>query len=231
MNAFKQPAFKLSLLAVVLIAMAISCASSKTTSMTSRQAVLKKIYPLITGISRFFGSNSKLILPEKKVSPGTSVYDLSIEMIDGTSYSLAQFRGKKMVIVNTASDCGYTGQYEELQKLYDQQKEGIVIIGFPANDFKEQEKGTNDEIASFCKKNYGVTFPIAAKTSVVKGKGQHPLFQWLSDPAKNGWNAKAPSWNFSKYVIDEQGSLIGYADPAITPLAEKFTNLIHAAKP
>ena len=152
-------------------------------------------------------------------------------MINGDTADLSVYRGKKIVIVNTASDCGYTGQYEELQKLYEQRKDDIVIIGFPANDFKEQEKGSNEEIASFCKKNYGVEFPMAMKTSVVKSSTQHDLFKWLSEASKNGWNEQAPSWNFSKYIIDEQGKLIGYFDPGVSPLGKEFTNIINTPKP
>ncbi len=227
----KKPAFKLSLLAIVLVGLAFSCASSKSTNMTSRQKVLKGIYPMLTRVSRFFGSNNKLILADKKVTPPVSIYDQQFELIDGSPCSLSEFRGKKILIVNTASDCGYTGQYEELQQLYAQKKKELVIIGFPSNDFKQQEKGSNEQIAAFCKKNYGVEFPIAAKSVVLNKADQHPLYQWLSDPARNGWNKKVPSWNFSKYLIDEQGVLIGYADPAVSPLAKEFSDLLNTVRP
>jgi glutathione peroxidase len=175
--------------------------------------------------------NSKVVLPKTIAEPLTSVYTIPFELINGDTADLSVYRGKKIVIVNTASDCGYTGQYEELQKLYEQRKDDIVIIGFPANDFKEQEKGSNEEIASFCKKNYGVEFPMAMKTSVVKSSTQHDLFKWLSEAGKNGWNEQAPSWNFSKYIIDEQGKLIGYFDPGVSPLGKEFTNIINTPKP
>jgi glutathione peroxidase len=115
--------------------------------------------------------------------------------------------------------------------LYARAKGEIIIVGFPANDFKAQEKGSNEQIASFCKKNYGVEFPIAAKSSVVKGKEQHPVFAWLSDPAKNGWNKEAPAWNFSKYIIDEQGRLIGYFDPGVSPLGKDFLKALNISIP
>lgn len=199
--------------------------------MSIRQSILRSVYPALTGITRLFGVNSRVVTPDQPSIPATSVYDFSVELISGDTISLAAYKGKKIVIVNTASDCGYTGQYEELQQLYASNKDSIVIIGFPANDFKEQEKGTNQEIAAFCKKNYGVEFPIAAKTSVVKGDAQHPLFKWLSDPSQNGWNKEAPSWNFSKYVINEEGVLLGYVDPGVSPLGKQFTHMLASKTP
>jgi glutathione peroxidase len=199
--------------------------------MSARQNMLKSFYPVLTSVTRFFGVNSKVVLPKSTAEPLTSIYAIPFEMINGDTADLSIYKGKKIVVVNTASDCGYTGQYEELQKLYEQRKEDVVIIGFPANDFKEQEKGSNEEIASFCKKNYGVEFPMAMKTSVVKSSTQHDLFKWLSDASKNGWNEQAPSWNFSKYIIDEQGKLIGYFDPGVSPLGKEFTNILNTPKP
>ena len=105
-------------------------------------------------------------------------------------------------------------------------KDKLVVIGFPANDFKEQEKGNDEQIARFCKLNYGVTFPLAKKSSVVKGPGQNVIFRWLSDKTMNGWNIQAPSWNFSKYLIDERGLLIGYFDPSVTPDNPELQDLL-----
>ena len=188
--------------------------------------MLKSVYPLLTKVTRFFGVNSRAINPENKTSSVTSVFEIPFELNNGDTVSLQAWKGKKIIVVNTASDCGYTGQYEELQALYKNGKGEIMIIGFPANDFKKQEKGSNEEIAAFCKKNYGVEFPIAMKTSVIKGKEQHPLFSWLSDPEKNGWNKEAPGWNFSKYVIDEQGNLSGYFDPGVSPLGKEISEAL-----
>jgi glutathione peroxidase len=199
--------------------------------MSTRQNVLKSFYPVLTSVTRFFGVNSKVVLPKTVSNPVTSVYTIPFELINGDTADLSAYRGKKIVVVNTASDCGYTGQYEELQKLYAQRKDDIVIIGFPANDFKQQEKGSNEEIASFCKKNYGVDFPLAMKTTVIKSADQHPIFKWLSDQQQNGWNEQAPSWNFSKYIIDEQGKLIGYFDPGVSPLGSDFINVLNTPKP
>jgi len=220
--------YRISFLLFVIIMIISACSgTSKTqTNMSIRQSILKSFYPTLTSITRFFGVNNRVLIPEHASAPSSSIYDLKVELISGDTISLAAYKGKKIVIVNTASDCGYTGQYEELQKLYSSGKSSLVIIGFPANDFKQQEKGSNEEIATFCKKNYGVEFPIANKTTVVKSDAQHPLFSWLSDPSKNGWNKEAPAWNFSKYIISEEGILLGYADPGISPLDKAFTDIL-----
>ncbi len=131
-----------------------------------------------------------------------------------------------MLLVNTASSCGYTGQLEELQKLQDEFDEKLLVIGFPANDFKEQETGSNEDIATFCKRNYGVGFLLAQKSSVIKGQHQHPVFQWLTDKSKNGWNDKAPEWNFGKYLVDENGVLLNYFGAAISPWSKEIKEKI-----
>lgn len=227
-----KTAANIGIAVLVVTVTAWACSSSKIQSnMSTRQNMLKSVYPALTSITRFFGVNSRVVLPEEKNAPVVSLYEIPFETIAGEQTSLAAYKGKKIVVVNTASDCGYTGQYEELQSLYDQAKGKIIIVGFPANDFKAQEKGSNEEIASFCKKNYGVAFPIAAKASVVKGNSQHPVFVWLSDPAKNGWNKEAPAWNFSKYIIDEEGKLIGYFDPGVSPLGKDFLKALNISIP
>lgn len=223
---------KIGLIIVVIAGLAYACSATKSQkNMSARQNVLKSFYPVLTGVTRFFGVNSKVVLPKSATAPVTSIYTIPFEMINGDTADLSAYKGKKIVIVNTASDCGYTGQYEELQKLFELRKEEVVIVGFPANDFKQQEKGSNEEIASFCKKNYGVEFPLAMKTTVVKSADQHPLFKWLSEANQNGWNDQAPSWNFSKYVIDETGKLIGYFDPGVSPLGKDFTKILNTPKP
>ena len=219
------------LLVFPIVISACSGTSKTQTGMSIRQSILRTVYPALTGITKLFGVNNRVVTPEQISKPVTSIYDFEVELIDGDTISLAAYKGKKIIIVNTASDCGYTGQYEELQQLYASNKDSMVIIGFPANDFKQQEKGSNEEIATFCKKNYGVEFPIAIKTSVVKGDVQHPLFRWLSDPSKNGWNKEAPAWNFSKYVINEEGVLLGYVDPGISPLGKEFTHILASKTP
>jgi glutathione peroxidase len=228
----KKNYIKLAVSVAILSVLVYACTTTKSQkNMSTRQNVLKSFYPVLTSVTRFFGVNSKVVLPKTVSEPVTSVYTIPFELINGDTADLSAYRGKKIVVVNTASDCGYTGQYEELQKLYAQRKDDIVIIGFPANDFKQQEKGSNEEIASFCKKNYGVDFPLAMKTTVIKSADQHPIFKWLSDQKQNGWNEQAPSWNFSKYVIDEQGKLIGYFDPGVSPLGSDFINVLNTPKP
>jgi glutathione peroxidase len=132
-----------------------------TKDMTIRQRILKAVYPAFTWFGRVTGKNSKVFKNETPAAPPQSLYNLSIAMNNGDLIPLANYKGKKLLLVNTASDCGYTDQYDALQKLYEENKGRLVIIGFPANDFKEQEKGTDEEIAEFCKINYGVTFPLA----------------------------------------------------------------------
>jgi len=131
-----------------------------------------------------------------------------------------------VLIVNTASNCGYTNQYQELQKLYDQYKEKLIVLAFPSNDFKEQEKGNDEEIAAFCQVNFGVSFPLAKKTVVVKAPDQNKVYEWLTRKELNGWNDQQPTWNFSKYLIDEKGQLSHYFDPAVSPLSEDVVQAI-----
>ena len=195
--------------------------------MTLRQRVLKLIYPIFTWLGRITGRRNKVFYNSSPLQPPQSLYDLSIEMNNGQSVPLSNYKGKKILFVNTASDCGYTDQYNELQKLYDGNKDKLVVIGFPANDFKEQEKGTDVEIAQFCKINYGVTFPLAKKSSVKAGSLQNPIFQWLTDKNKNGWTNKKPSWNFSKYLVNENGVLVNYFDPSISPTGKEVTDAIN----
>ncbi len=183
--------------------------------MTTRQKIMKAIYP---ALMLFTKKKTGMTTATGKPEPPVSFYSLSVPSNAQQAYDFEQLKGKKVLLVNTASDCGYTPQYSELQKLYDQYKDRLVVIGFPANDFKEQEKGNDEQIAEFCKVNYGVSFPLMKKSSVVKGPEQNPAFQWLTDSAKNGWNNKAPEWNFSKYLVDENGVLLAYYAPSVSPL-------------
>ena len=163
---------------------------------------------------------------DKPVSPLKSIYNLSVRLNDDNELRFDSLKGKKILIVNTASNCGYTNQYEDLEKLAEKYKDRLAIIGFPANDFKEQEKGTDEEIAQFCKLNYGITFPLAKKSTVVKNDQQNEVFKWLTDKTKNGWNSKPPTWNFSKYLIDENGALIKYFDPSVSPMSDEVIKAI-----
>jgi glutathione peroxidase len=191
-------------------------------NMTGKQKLLKSIYPLVMGVGKLFHANSKVMTNSGAVEPQISFYSLKATANNGEEIDFDEFKGKKVLLVNTASDCGYTGQYDDLQKLYSKFKDQLIVIGFPANDFRDQEKGSDQEIAKFCKLNYGVTFPLARKSSVVKGSEQNKVFEWLSHKNENGWNDQEPSWNFSKYLVNEQGVLLNYFDPSISPGSEEF---------
>jgi len=194
--------------------------------MTVRQTVLKAVYPLWMSLNRLLGKRSKVLVNKKNIQPFQSFYSLSVQLNNGSFLSFDSLRGRKLLLVNTASDCGYTNQYSDLQKLYEKYDDKLTVIAFPANDFQQQEKGSDEEIGNFCKINFGVTFPVALKSSAVKGNGQQKVFQWLTDKTKNGWNNKPPSWNFSKYLINEEGVLTNYFDPAISPLSEEVLKTI-----
>lgn len=189
--------------------------------MTYRQKVLKAVYPAWMWFTRLTGKNSTVLSNKAGVKPPQSFYDLSVQLNNGRQLSLDTFRGKKVLLVNTASNCGYTNQYGDLQQLQNEMSDKLVVIGFPANDFKEQEQGDDATIGQFCTLNFGVTFPLAAKSVVVKKEGQNPVFQWLSDKNKNGWNEQAPIWNFSKYLINEEGVLVDFFAPSISPQSKE----------
>jgi len=187
--------------------------------MTGRQRILKIVYPAWIALTKLMGRNTKILANAKNIKPAQSIYDLTISLNNGNSLPLQSCKGKKLLLVNTASNCGYTNQYEDLQKLYQQFNNQLQIIAFPANDFKEQEKGNDTDIAQFCQVNFGVTFPLAKKSVVIPSDDQNNIFQWLTDKSKNGWNEQSPSWNFSKYLVNEQGMLTHYFDPSVSPLS------------
>jgi glutathione peroxidase len=172
-----------------------------------------------------YNSNNK-ILSSGNINPPVSFYSLHATLNNNNDLDLSGLHGKKIIIVNTASDCGFTDQYAELQSLFERFQNKVEIIAFPSNDFKEQEKGSDEEISQFCKMNYGITFRLAKKSIVKKQQGQNNVFHWLSSKELNGWNDKGPSWNFSKYLIDEEGKLIGYFDPSVSPLSSDFLKLL-----
>lgn len=194
--------------------------------MTLKQRLLKWLYPFLMQLLKKGKGNADILKNELMKSPSSSIYDISYEAMDGKCIELESFKGKKILIVNTASDCGFTPQYASLEALYKMHKDHLVIIGFPANDFKQQEPKSNDEIIQFCQKNYGVSFPLSKKIQVVEGEQQHPLYQWLTQPEKNGWNSKQPVWNFSKYLIDENGILLSYMGPSVDPASDAFKMII-----
>ncbi|HQW93953.1 MAG TPA: glutathione peroxidase [Ferruginibacter sp.] len=150
-----------------------------------------------------------------------TIYDFKVESLTGGTIDFAAFKGKKILIVNTASKCGFTPQYEDLEALYKKYQDRLVIVGFPANNFFSQEPGSNENIEAFCKKNYGVTFPMASKISV-KGNNIAPIYKWLCNKAENGvMNAKV-SWNFNKFLLDENGKLIGHFKSKVKPMSEEI---------
>jgi len=155
-----------------------------------------------------------------------SLYDFKVKTLYGEEYDLSQLKGKKVLIVNTASKCGFTPQYADLQKLYEiYGGKDFTIIGFPANNFMNQEPGTNDEIASFCQVNYGVTFPMMEKISV-KGKEIHPLYQWLTNKSENGVLDAKISWNFNKFLVNENGQVVKHYGSKTNPLSDEIVNWV-----
>lgn len=192
--------------------------------MTYRQKILKAIYPAWMWWAKLTGKNATELSGKKE--PIVPFYSLEAIKNDGSKFSFNSMKGKKVLLVNTASNCGYTNQYADLQALQEKFADGLVVLGFPSNDFKEQEKGTDEEIASFCKLNFGVTFPLMKKSSVIKSAQQNPVYQWLTDSSKNGWSAQAPVWNFSKYLVDEKGVLTHYFGPTISPMSPEVIEAI-----
>lgn len=151
-----------------------------------------------------------------------NLHDFKVKAIDGSEFDLAQLKGKKVLVVNTASECGLTPQYEQLQELYDNtDRDQLEIVAFPANNFGGQEPGTNEEIATFCQQNYGVTFPVMGKVSV-KGNDIHPLFKWLTDKTENGQADIDITWNFQKFLINQNGQLIKSVGPQTLPIDEEI---------
>jgi len=168
----------------------------------------------------------KIISPKKYLArpninidsnPGFSIYDITMKSIDGENIQLSRYLGKKILIVNTASKCGFTNQYNELEAFQIKNQDSFVVLGFPANNFGGQESGSNEDIIAFCKLNFGVTFQLFEKSDVI-GPNQNLLYKWLSDKDKNGWNDVPPSWNFCKYVINEKGELLNFYSSSVNPL-------------
>ncbi|UYZ59454.1 glutathione peroxidase [Hymenobacter latericus] len=155
----------------------------------------------------------------------STVYDFTVTDINGKPVQLSQYKGKKLLIVNTASECGYTPQYKELEELYKKHGDRVTVLGFPANNFGGQEPGSNEQIAAFCEKNYGVTFPLFSKVSV-KGDDTAPLYKFLGDKSKNGYTDEKPTWNFCKYLINEQGQVIGFYPSKVKPMSEELVSAI-----
>ena len=150
-----------------------------------------------------------------------TIYEFKVPALDGSTIDFSKFKGKKIMIVNTASQCGNTPQYEDMEKMYEKYKGKLVIVGFPANDFGAQEPGSNQEIATFCKKNYSVSFPMASKITV-KGEGMAPIYQWLTKKEHNKLKDSEVKWNFQKYLINEKGELVAVFEPRTKPMSPEI---------
>lgn len=190
---------------------------------------MKKIFIFLLSIVAVIQScaqkKSETSKAKTKELMGKTIYDYKVESLDGNEINFADFKGRKILIVNTASECGFTPQYADLEKLYEQYKDKLVIVGFPANNFGGQEPGTNAEIGTFCQKNYGVTFPMAAKVSV-KGDDTAPVFKFLTEKELNGVKNSDILWNFTKFLIDENGKLIDSFVSTTKPTDEAITKYL-----
>jgi glutathione peroxidase len=189
--------------------------------LTVRQRILKWAYPLVRFAKKKHREKGLILFNQYNQKPQESFYSLKAISIQGKEISMEVFKGKKILIVNVASDCGYTGQYDELEKLYQQHQRHLIVLGFPSNNFKNQESGSDQEIEQFCKVNYGVSFPLFKKQPVI-GSEQNEIYHWLTHKNRNGWNDQPPVWNFAKYLINEEGSLQAFYGPAISPFSIKL---------
>jgi glutathione peroxidase len=183
---------------------------------------------MISSVRIFFGSLISRVnrsFRSKQNEVQGSVYDFELRSLGGQPLTLAAYRGKKMLIVNTASKCGFTYQLAELQQLHERFHERLAVLGFPSNDFLWQEPGSNKDIAEFCTLNYGVSFQMFEKISVT-GRKMHPLFHWLEQKTGN-----SPSWNFCKYLLDEEGNFVEFFLPKVRPLDKKITDKILREQP
>ncbi len=195
-----------------------------STARTKLTAFIKIGIPVLAAIGIVATSPAHT---EDKTMPAKTAYDFAFTDIDGTDLKLSDLKGKVVMVVNTASECGFTKQYADLQTLYETyQPRGLVIIGVPSNDFGGQEPGTAAEIKKFCETNYKISFPLTEKT-VVSGKQAHPFYQWAALQPSSG----VPAWNFHKYIIDREGHLVGSFGSMTNPKSEKITTLLETLLP
>jgi len=185
--------------------------------MNIRQRLLKVFYPLVM----LFSKRKEILMQSEHAPPHEPFHNLHATLNSGKPFSFDQLKGKYVLLVNTASECGYTAQYKQLQELHEQFGNRVQVLGFPSNDFGGQEPAEDKDIAGFCQVNFGVRFPLMQK-SAVKGRHQNKVFQWLTHQHKNGWNNEPPSWNFCKYLVSKEGSLLGVYPSAISPLDEEI---------
>lgn len=188
---------------------------------------MKKLFIVLLSIGAFLQSctNQKQEISKDKSNEMKNLYDYKVESLDGKEINFADFKGKKVLIVNTASECGFTPQYADLEKVAEQYKDRLVVVGFPANNFGAQEPGSNAEIGAFCQKNFGVTFPMAAKVSV-KGDDIAPIFKYLTEKDLNGVKNTNILWNFTKFLVDENGKLIDSFISTTKPTSESITKYL-----
>lgn len=186
--------------------------------MTLRQRIYAFLYPFYKTITGVFGAAK--VYSGKGKSPVSSFYRLSMPQITGSTYHFEELRGKKVLLVNTASDCIYTSQYAELEKLYREKRNDLMILAFPSNDYGRQENYDDRIIAGFCTTNFDLSFPVMKKSSVSKSDDQNQVYQWLSSSDQNGWNNKPPFWNFTKYLVNEKGELTHVLAPGVSPLSK-----------
>ena len=184
--------------------------------------MLASIATMASGAVSLLFSKSTIVAEPGKISQA-SFYDIDIELNNGENFSLSNLKGKKIMIVNVASKCGFTSQYSKLQELYKKMDGELEIIAIPCNDFGRQEPGSAELIKTFCDLNYNITFPIAAKQST---RADSQLYDWLSKPSKNGWNDKLPSWNFCKYLIDEKGELTHFFKSSVSPSGKEILSAL-----
>jgi glutathione peroxidase len=197
--------------------------------MSILKQLAQKLYPLRMRVAAITKIGLKMKYNEDNKAPEVSFYTLTAESNRGEQVSMKNFSGKKILIVNLASECGYTPQYKELEELYRQHKDALVILGFPSNQFGQQEPGSDEDIANFCQLNFGVTFPLFRK-SEVKGVMKSEIYKWLSDSSLNGWNDQEPDWNFCKYVVDENGYLTHFFNASTSPMSEEVLEAISEKK-
>jgi glutathione peroxidase len=176
-------------------------------------------------LKNLFGSKKGIATASEVTHHKGSFYDFKVNDLSGKPVDLNDYKGKKVVIINVASKCGFTPQYADWEKFNKKHGDKIAVLGFPANNFLSQEPGSNGEIAEFCQKNYGVTFKMFEKIDVT-GENKHPIYKWLSSKDLNGWNDKEPSWNFCKYVVNENGNLTHFFESKITPDKPEFLKAV-----
>jgi glutathione peroxidase len=182
---------------------------------------------LLTFLSSCFSGKNKAVDINAQTMESKSIYEFKINSLDNTDViDFSDFKGKKILIVNTASKCGFTGQYQDLEKLHKEYKDKLVIIGCPCNQFGGQEPGTPEDIAEFCKENYGVSFRMTEKLNV-KGENQHPLYRWLTNKSLNGADDFEVKWNFNKFLINENGQLTNYFGSTTKPYDEELIAAIN----